>query len=98
MKKILMIIVLILCFISCGDAKYKDFSDEIVGKKTFTANEIVYTSSIVGWVTDDNANLVVSIPLVHGSGANKIEEYYIKPITNSRGEQADLLVIKLKRE
>jgi hypothetical protein len=92
-----MTIVLMLAFVACGDdAKYHDFSNEPTGSQLLSANELVYTDSIIGWYTDDGNNLVVAIPLAYGSGANRIEEYYFKPTTNSRGYKSDILVLKLK--
>lgn len=97
MKKILMTIVLMLAFVACDDyAKYHDFSNDPRGSRLLTANELVYTNSIAGWYTDDGSNLIVAIPLVYGSDANRIEEYYFYPYTNSRGFKTDILVLKLK--
>ena len=99
MKKVLMTIVLVLNFVACDDrAKYKDFYNEPIGSHILYTDDVVYKDAIIGWYTDDNKYLVVSVPLVSGSGVNRIKEYYIKPYTNSRGETADILVIKLKKK
>lgn len=97
MKKILMTIVLMLAFVACGDdAKYHDFSNDPRGSQMLYTDQLVYTNAIAGWYTDDGNNLIVAIPLVYGSGANRIEEYYFQPYTNSRGYKSDILVLKLK--
>lgn len=48
--------------------------------------DVVHKDAIVDWYTDDNKYLVVSVLLVSGSGVDRIEEYCIKPYTNSKGK------------
>lgn len=69
MKKILMIIVLVLSFVTCDDyAKYQMFADKSPADNyILTAEDLVYKNFIGGWVTEDGENLIEMMPFQPGS-------------------------------